>query len=145
MCWSVASLCGPSTIEEDNLPAVEGDARLGGVLLQLVVGSGSEGVGAHQARSPALLHVVVGHLCAGGRLSGTLQTDEHDDVGFALDGREGLDAGVHQLPAVRRWMASAEAYRGEECHFYLNFKPEMTHDKLTKVRRSSVKKCRAVA
>ena len=28
-------------------PAVEGDPRLGGVLLQLVVGAGPEGVGAH--------------------------------------------------------------------------------------------------
>ena len=80
-----------------NLPAIEGDPRLSGVLLQLIVSSCSEGIGAHETRAPALLHVVVGHLGAGGGLSRTLQTDEHDDIGFALDRCEWLNARIHQL------------------------------------------------
>ena len=93
------SVCGLS-------PAVEGDARLGGVLLQLVVGAGSERVGTHQTRAPALLHVVVRHLGAGCGLSRTLQADEHDDIWLSLGRCEWFDARVHQLQIgekVVRW------------------------------------------
>lgn len=42
--------------------AVEGNARLGGVLLQLVEGARAERVRAHQARLPALLVVIIRQL-----------------------------------------------------------------------------------
>mmetsp|Transcript_29067 Transcript_29067/g.81803 ORF Transcript_29067/g.81803 Transcript_29067/m.81803 type:complete len:282 (+) Transcript_29067:408-1253(+) len=66
---------------------VERDAELGGVLLQLVEGSGTERVRAHHGRLPAAPLVVVGELGDGGRLSGALQSDEEHDVGLgALHG-----------------------------------------------------------
>ena len=49
---------------------------LGGVLLQLVVSSGSEGISAHETRLPALLLVVPGQLRTRGRFTRTLE-DEH--------------------------------------------------------------------
>merc|ERR1719336_1623939 len=77
-----------------GVTSIERDPRLGGVLLQLIVSPGPEGVGTDQAGLPVLLLVVVGQLGAGGGLTGTLKTDKHDDVRFAFLGLVGLDPGV---------------------------------------------------
>mmetsp|Transcript_18677 Transcript_18677/g.62615 ORF Transcript_18677/g.62615 Transcript_18677/m.62615 type:complete len:503 (+) Transcript_18677:231-1739(+) len=74
--------------------AVEGDLGLGGVLLELVEGPGSEGVRAHEAGLPALALVHVGVLGAGGRLARTLEAHKHDHVGALLLGLVGLHSGV---------------------------------------------------
>ncbi len=76
--------------------AVVRDLGLGRILLQLVKGAGTEGVGAHQAGPEAARLVVPGELGARCGLSRALQTDEHDDVGFPLLGLEGLGVGVDE-------------------------------------------------
>ena len=70
---------------------------LGGILLQLIIGASSEGVSTDKTRLPAFLLVVVGQLCAGGRLAGALETNHHDHVRPAFHWQVGLDAGVDQL------------------------------------------------
>lgn len=76
---------------------VVGDLGLGSVLLKLIEGTGSEGIGADQTGAEAPGLVVAGQLGTGRRFSGTLQTDEHDDIGLALLGLEGLGMGVDEL------------------------------------------------
>ena len=71
--------------------------NLGGILLQLIIGASSEGVGTDQTGFPAFLLIVVGQLGAGGRLAGALQTNHHDHIGPAFHGDVGFDSGVHQL------------------------------------------------
>ena len=71
--------------------------NLGGILLQLVIGAGSEGVGTDQTGFPAFLLIVVGQLGAGGRLAGALEPNHHDHIGPAFDWEVGLDPRVHQL------------------------------------------------
>ena len=71
--------------------------NLGGILLQLIIGASSEGVGTDQTGFPAFLLIVVGQLCAGGRLAGALETNHHDHVRPAFHWEVGLDPGVHQL------------------------------------------------
>ncbi len=95
----------------DRVPSVKGNLGLGGILFQLVKGTGAKRVGAHQAALPALSLVVVRelinalasntyqmHACLGTRrgLAGALQTDKHDDVGFAAHRLERLHAGINQ-------------------------------------------------
>lgn len=79
-----------------GVAAVEGDLGLGGVLLELIERTGTEGVGAHEAGLPALPLVVVGQLGDGGGLASTLESYEHDDIGLALDQLVGLLAGINQ-------------------------------------------------
>eukprot|EP00967_Tisochrysis_lutea_P022557 scaffold25714_cov30-Tisochrysis_lutea.AAC.10 len=64
--------------------AVERYLGFGAVLLQLVEGARTEGVGAHERtlEALALVHVRVFGACGG--LAGSLQPDEHDDVGALL-------------------------------------------------------------
>lgn len=52
-----------------NLPSVKWDSSLGRVLFQLVVGTGTESVSAHQTSLPVFLHIVVRKLGAGGGLT----------------------------------------------------------------------------
>ena len=70
---------------------------LGGILLQLIIGASSEGVGTDKAGFPAFLLIVVGQLGAGGGLAGALETNHHDHVRPAFHWQVGLDPGVHQL------------------------------------------------
>ena len=71
--------------------------NLGGILLQLIIGASSEGVGTHQAGFPAFLLIVVGQLGAGGRLAGALQSNHHDHIGPPFHWEVGLDPRVDQL------------------------------------------------
>nr|CAB3482419.1 unnamed protein product [Digitaria exilis] len=48
----------------------------------LVERASTERVGADEGGCEAFAAVVGGILCAGGRLAGALEADEHDDVGF---------------------------------------------------------------
>ena len=57
---------------------------LGRIHLKLLERTGSERVRAYHAYSPALLHVVVGELGAGGGLARALQPHEHHHVGLTL-------------------------------------------------------------
>ena len=73
-----------------RVAAVEGDAGLGGVLFELVIGAGPECVRTHQTRLPALLLIVIGQLGAGGGLPRALETHHHYDIGLTLHGNMGL-------------------------------------------------------
>ncbi|GIX62967.1 telomere elongation protein [Babesia caballi] len=95
-----------------TVAAEEGDLHLGGVLLQLVEGACAKGVGADERGAPPLALVVVGELGAGGCLAGTLEADEHDDVGLALLGCEGLAvAGEHGDELLDHRLREGEAGR----------------------------------
>ena len=76
---------------------VVGDLGFGGILFQLIKGTGSERVGTNEAGSEASRLVMSGELGTCRRLTGTLQTDEHDDIGLALLGLERLGMGVNEL------------------------------------------------
>jgi hypothetical protein len=83
-----------------GVAAVKGHAHARGVLLELVERARAERVGAHHRDLPPPRLVVVRVLGDGGRLARALQADEHDDVGLALLGLEGLLARLqdaHQL------------------------------------------------
>ena len=108
------SRCGFSLSRKGtHSPSEERDLGADGVLFQLVESAGSESVGADERDlEPSSLIVsrelqsgVVSantgggisppgggfaHLCAGGGLSGTLESDHHDDLGFALDRLRGI-------------------------------------------------------
>lgn len=66
-----------------NVTSVERHSYFGSILFQLVEGTGSEGVSTDHGDSPSLLFVEVGHFRAGGCFSTSLQSYEHDDVGFS--------------------------------------------------------------
>ena len=74
-----------------------GDLGARRVLLELVEGTGAEGVGAHEAGLEAARRVPPRELGARGGFAGTLQADEHDDVGLALARLEGLGVRVDEL------------------------------------------------
>jgi hypothetical protein len=67
------------------------------VLLELIKRTGAEGIGAYETSFEAASLVPAGEFCAGGCLSGTLETDEHDDVCFAFLGLEGFGVRVDEL------------------------------------------------
>ena len=62
------------------LITVEGTLDLGCVHLKLSEGTSTEGICANNSNFPAFLHIVVCELGTGSSLTGTLQTNEHDDV-----------------------------------------------------------------
>ena len=70
---------------------------LGGILLQLVISTSSEGISADKTRFPAFLLVVIGKLSAGGCLPRALQPNHHDHVRSAFHWHVGLHPWVHQL------------------------------------------------
>eukprot|EP00968_Pinguiococcus_pyrenoidosus_P007055 scaffold464_cov244-Pinguiococcus_pyrenoidosus.AAC.2 len=80
-----------------GVAAVEGAAKLGGVLLELVKSAGSEGIRAHHRGSPALALVVVRHLGHRGGLAAALEAHEHDDVRAALAHLVRLRPGVEHV------------------------------------------------
>jgi len=65
------------------LVTIERTLDLGSVHLELSEGTGTECVSAHDTHLPAFLHVVIGEFCASRCLTSTLETNKHDDIGFA--------------------------------------------------------------
>ncbi|THY32035.1 Rrp15p-domain-containing protein [Aureobasidium pullulans] len=65
---------------------IVGDLCFGSILLQLVEGTSTEGIGANQGSLEASRLVPAGELGTSSCFTGTLETDEHDDIGFALLG-----------------------------------------------------------
>ena len=65
------------------LVTVERTLDLCSVHLQLRERSSTECISAHNTNLPAFLHVVICELGASRRLTGTLQTNEHDHIRFA--------------------------------------------------------------
>ena len=68
-----------------------------GVLFELVEGAGAEGICADETGFEAPGLVPAGEFGAGCGLSGTLEADEHDDLGFAFAGFEGFGVGVYEF------------------------------------------------
>ena len=79
---SYASLCDLYWVSL-LLISVEWALDLSSVHLQLCESTGTESICAHDTHFPPLLHVVIRKLGASGRLTGTLQTDKHDNVRLA--------------------------------------------------------------
>ena len=73
------------------------DVGLGGVLLELIKGTGTERVSADHRSLPALALVLDGKLGHRRGLTATLETDKHDDIGLALLGLVRLNAGINKL------------------------------------------------
>src|SRR5581483_6216283 len=55
--------------------------------LELLVGSGAEGVRGGDDDGPAVLGDAVGELADGGRLPGAVDADDEDDAGVLVDGQ----------------------------------------------------------
>ncbi|KAI6747696.1 hypothetical protein HG531_008238 [Fusarium graminearum] len=76
---------------------IVGNLGLGSVLLQLIKSTGSEGVGTDQTSLEASRLVVSRELCTGRCLSGTLETDKHDDIALALLWSERFGVGIDEF------------------------------------------------
>lgn len=73
------------------------DLGLGGILLQLVEGTCTESIGTHQTCLESSSLVPSGQLGTCCRLTSTLQTNKHDDIGLALARLEGFGMRVDEL------------------------------------------------
>ena len=67
------------------------------ILLELIEGTGTESIGANQGSLEASGLVPAGELGTSGGFTGTLQTNEHDDIGLALLGVVWLGMRIHEL------------------------------------------------
>ena len=76
---------------------IVGDLGLGRILLELIEGTGTEGIGANEGSLEASCLVPAGELGTSGGLTSTLETDKHDNVGLALLGLVGGGVGIDEL------------------------------------------------
>jgi len=63
--------------------SIKGNVKLGGILFQLVQGTGSEGIGTDHGRFPMAFGIVGRHFRDRCGFVSTLQTHKEDNVGFS--------------------------------------------------------------
>ena len=80
-----------------SIATIKWDASFSSILLDLIIGTSTEGICANQGRFPTFFLVIICQFCTRRGLSRTLQTDKHDYVGFSSLRLVGFDTRIDQL------------------------------------------------